>query len=320
MNLTKRLSKVGGILNKKKKTPKNKQLTLDCSAASSTESLLAQLEEAEHESITHLTLSDSLQRPDNVRVFNALSNLVTSKSACRTALRQVRLVEPRIQAADYRRWCFKKTNFLRHAYKDCQDSDIEVKIQGTLLLETPEDKPQDVSSWVLEHFPKTILQDRDIKSLFISLRDVKPSQDSNNNRKRNADVERVFQSLIDLFNNDNRHWDFVHLNVLYATVPKYAAPQTEALLEVAHIYDIPLQVQWKPLDDSKKAHGTWTRMSRAFESKMPTVVGAKKEKAIIPTNPPRGGGGGKAAPIHSVEDTTASTVDYEGSSGALCHY
>ena len=70
--LSKRLSQVRGILNKKKKGGKgNKELILDCSSESSTESLLSQLEGAQHEHITHLVLSDSLQRQDNVRIFNA---------------------------------------------------------------------------------------------------------------------------------------------------------------------------------------------------------------------------------------------------------
>lgn len=330
IGLSKQLSKVRLILNKKKKSQKQKRLTLNCSAGSSTESLLSQLEEAQHEQITHLTLEDSLQRPDNVRIFNALSSLVQNGEHKQCSLRQILLIEPRVKAVDYRRWCFKKTNFLRHVYQLCKEREIRVKIQGTLHLETPEDKPQDISSWLTTHFPKTIPQDTDITSLEISLRDVKPKPPAApvekplDHRRRLSlpkrpvsDVEQVFQGLIEVFNNDSRAWNMVNVHILYTTVPKYAAPQTEALVEVAQIYDIPLQVQWQPLDHTKKAHGTWTRTSRKMEERpvpvcTPTVSKQKKQAPIFPSNPPRGRG--KTVPI---EDTTASTVDYEGSSGAF---
>lgn len=326
--ISKHLTKVHHILNKKKKGCRQKDLTLDCSSSSSTQDLLSQLEQAQHDQITHLTLSDSLQRPDNVRIFSALGSFVTND---RCKLRQIWLEEPRVRADDYRRWCFKKTNFLRHVYQDCKEREIKVKIQGTLILETPEGKAQDVSSWLTTHIPNIIPLDRDITSLSISMRDVLSTTatgDESNQcttrtnalsglRRSRSDVERVFQALIDVFNNNDRPWDFVSCRVLYNTISKYAAPQTESLVEVAQIYDIPLQVQWESMDESKKETGTWTKSTRQAQEMMNDLLSPPTKTKVLPSNPPRMSKVGKS---RSGEDATASVTDCEGSSGQFLSY
>jgi hypothetical protein len=260
-------------------------------------------------------LTDSLQRPDNVRLFNSLKDLLltrqTSKRGCQ--LQRLTLVEPNVMAPEYRRWCYKKTNFLHHVYKTCLDLDIQVFIEGTLILESttmPASGSSVVSSWlsILQQLP----QDQDITSLKITYRDtpstactLPPASQQDTRRPSIVDlqlepVQQLFHALIELFNGDTRSWKVVQVLVLYTKVPSYAAPQTESLLEVAELFDIPLKVQWQPQCPTKRSQGrgTWTRMTTRAQA----------------------GQDDHRPPYDKVDldDTTDSSTVYNGSSGQLC--
>ena len=170
-------------------------------------------------------------------------------------------------------------------------------------------------------------EDPDITSLWISLRDIshkKPKDNTtpssgtaNTTRPRfpkntlrssyslhQSAVQQVFQALIELLNGDTRTWKFIYCHVLYSQVPKYGVPQTEALMEVADGYDVPLQVQWQPMDRANLT-GNWVRNSSRAEY-------------LLPGSSSKSGTSSKyASTTKELEDTTASTVCYEGSSGAL---
>jgi hypothetical protein len=236
-------------------------------------------------SVTHLTLHDSLQRNDNVPLFNALKNLITSDK-CK--LQHLRLIEPQVQAANYKRWCFKRTGFLHHCYQVCRDRDIHLVIDATLILETREGEPQDVTSWLLTHFPKTIREDKDITSLKCQLTALPGDKQV---------IPDVFRALCDLMSNCKRRWKSIQVDVLYAGAPKNATSLTELLMEVGDLYRVPLTVQWDPMDaTAADSRGTWSSMTLAAQDMM-------REQ---------NGGGTLGLPAHvlihkALEDTTDST-------------
>jgi len=324
-------------LRKSSKTqPKPKTqhvLHLDCSSSTNTPTsyLLEQLTGATS-SITHLQLVDLLQRPDNVRIFEALSAFVKSSQG---GIREITLLEPQILASEYRRWSFKRINFLKHLEAHCRKRNIDITIQGTLVLLPAEQQElvikasssssmsafnadgqvsshplQDMSSssvssstsssssssW-LSHFAQTIPNDKDITSLHIQMHDTNtngatsqspyipknpprssqstsstlkaataaPYSGSHQRRPNYHPVQQVFQALIELLNDGPpRLWKHVQINVQFdddddddissqehpyigtTQLPNYARPQTEALMEVAQVYDMSLIVVWYP--------------------------------------------------------------------------
>jgi len=304
---SKKFSKVL-TLSSRSKTKGKQVLWLDCGPQHSTEFLLEQLEGPQALQLTHITLEDSLQRHDNVRLFSALQDIACNEAS---KLTQIQLLEPRVSASNYKRWSYKRTNFLHYVYRRCQERNINVVIHGTLILETPEDKPQDVSSW-LHHLLQTVPQDPDITSLKMSLRDINSKKYQHKKQSgvilhnslslAVADVPKVFQALIELFNMDTRSWQSIHVNVLYTNIPYYGASQTEAVMEVAEGYRVPVQIRWQPIDRSNIA-GIWVRSSTSILARTSSSSSNATGKGKI-----------------SIEDTTDATVTstiFQGSSGAL---
>eukprot|EP00797_Seminavis_robusta_P012947 Sro2003_g310380.2 (211) ;mRNA; r:8043-8675 len=208
--------------------------------------------------------------------------------------------EPNVRAAEYKRWCFKRTNFLHHCYQLCKEREIRLLIDATLVLDTPEGKPQDVSSWLSTHFPKTIPEDPDLNSIKIRLHALNSSKDQQ--------VYSVFQALIVTLINCQRRWKRIECGVIFATVPKNAVPQTEALMEVAETYRAPLLVRWQPLDGANP-RGSWTRTSTAAQVLFPQPHNISTGKGWPVT--------GSVMVQKALEDTTASTVCCEGSSSVF---
>ena len=373
------LSSLSPIKNRNPRLNKApKSITLHCTSDHSTESLLDQLEAAVvQQQVTHLTLEDIIQRRDNVRLFDALQRLLSGetddankKKKRQTKLQCLTLVEPHVHAPEYRRWCYKKTNFLHHVYRTCQKWNIQVVIEGTLTLEapaatvesaTPSNCSMDasanstssssngsgsslLSSWlsILQQLP----QDPDITTLKIIYSDTCTSSPATTKStttkgatagKKNgkpADftsrqsrlsiiemqlkpVQQLFQALIELFNSDTRAWSLVQIQILYQQVQSYAVPQTEALLEVAELFDIPLQVQWRPmicaLEMPTPTNATNNNTRTGKGRKAPIWTRATTRAQAIQQ--------GQSLTLPSslnkeIDDTTASTV-CGGSSGHL---
>lgn len=410
--------------------PKTHVLHLDCSstAATSTSDLLEQLQP--NAGITHLQLIDLLQRPDNVRIFEALSAFVQSPNQ---KLHEITLQEPHILASDYRRWSFKRVNFLKHLEAHCRRRNIDITIQGTLVMVPSEEKEAQVksppfnaegqvschplqdmsspsaspssSSW-LSHFAQTIPNDKDITSLYIQMHDThsntssastqspyipkNPPRNTGGNKNMSSilkaapatpysggasllprgrpmihPVQQVFHALIELLNDGPpRLWKHIQINIQFdddheteyigtTQLPSYARPQTEALLEVAQVYDMSLVVVWYPTtlltasaqdsnaqpsmfatpratqslyyyedEDQDAAAAAATRMMRLPSPVMTALIQQQQDNYDTSYNPRRSHQeyahiiGNKA----ELEDATSSTIcctEHGGSSGQL---
>ena len=338
--LPKQISKVL-TTPRKNKRHEEKTVTIDCTKDHSTESLLLQLQNlraidnsnknnAGDGDVTKLILKDMLQRPDNVRLFNAIQSLLMNEReedgvSAFSALRSILLVEPHVRGQDYRRWCYKKTNFLHHVYKGARALRIDVRIQGTLILEQDNslpDKSEQVAGIlsVLEQLP----QDPDITSLLLSLEDHPVvllnnsscgEKTKNNNRRRpsvlelqQSPVQNVFSALIELFNSDVRSWKIIHCHILYdPKVSQIQQEQTRSLLEVADLYHIPLQVQWQ-------VKGTYDDCDDSSLIPKNSCVSAATTPHKFTKKDPLN----EHEHEHEEDSVTASsTTDHEFSSGAL---
>jgi hypothetical protein len=292
-------------------------LTVLCSNDHSTDDVLAQLQDvSQNRHVTCVILKEMIQRSDNIQLFTHIHDLLR-ESKYFTNVQSIRLVEPHVYSDEYRRWCFKKTNFLHRIQREAKERHIDVSIDGTLILdnhhnhETCSDSlSQNVSSWLslLQQLPK----DPDITSLWIYLKEeaVVHTGVSTGRRPSQLDllqspVQKVFQALVELFNADTRHWKFIHTHVLYhphATNESIQEEKTQALLDVAELYHIPLQVQWQAIilsSPSPVAHTPIRTRATSAALQKGFVLGTSSSK-------------GKED-----EDNTSTTVGMDGSSGAL---
>ncbi|CAB9526946.1 expressed unknown protein [Seminavis robusta] len=290
----------GIVRSRSQRSHVEEQVTIVCTPNYSMEDILSQLTQV-NKKVHSIVLQEMIQRPDNVPLFCKIQDLLRSSSY--KGVQSIHLLEPHIHFTDYRRWCYKRTNFLHRIRKDAKERDIDVVIHGTLLLDyhhnnnnnnnthttdNPQQLSQNISSWLtlLQQLP----QDPDITSLWISLREeavvhTSPSAVCGRGPRRpsqlelmQSPVQKVFQALIELFNSDTRSWRFVHCHVQYhhdADKRNVNEEQTQALLDVAELFHIPLQVQWQPLSNEQPA---WTRTTTMAEQRFPACAAKTAEQ------------------------------------------
>jgi len=112
--------------------------------------------------MTKLVLQEMMQRPDMIPLFLAIQNLLEScqppprtpskgfrfvssnssnNGTCSNCnglshITEIVLLEPHVHSADYRRWSYKKQQFLkRFVQQDTKQLGIAIKVQGTLILD-----------------------------------------------------------------------------------------------------------------------------------------------------------------------------------------
>lgn len=310
-------------------TNKVKTLTVLCTANHTTEDVLAQLQDvSQNKHVTCLVLREMIQRPDNAQLFSRIQDLLR-ESKYFLNVRSIHLVEPHVQSSEYRRWCFKKTNFLQRVRKEARERHINVTIHGTLILDSADDSSsssddegtstsQNVSGWLslLQQLP----QDPDITSLWFYLREPKTKLRKGKRRPsqlelQQSPVQKVFAALVELFNADTRRWQFINCHIVHPqgdednnerAIEDFHEEQTQSLLEVAELFGIPLQVQWQSVvSDDDSANPSARIVSRMTQAAMHTR---------------RGGFTGDAAlkqPAEDCCDNTSTTVGMDGSSGAF---
>ena len=320
--------------------------SISCDAKYSTPTILSEIRAcAKDKHVTHFVLEEMIQRHDNVRIFRVLEDLLRgvwntdgllndgndlessnhSRTSCASAssstnnkkgtqlyfakVKSIVLVEAKVRGADYRRWVYKKANFLQRIREEAKVRKIRVVIQGTLLLcDTvaenlntgelddsaipPQQSTsfQTVSSWLglLSRIPS----DPDITSIRISLqepantRQQSPSQQQQQHKcvrkstqldLQQSPLQQISQGLVELFNSDTRKWNLIHCHVLFSPRTqdqRYSSlslhpqheEQTRSLLEVAELYQIPLQIQWQSIATPRLPSTTTTRATSACAS------------------------------------------------------
>ena len=324
-NLQSRISKFLTPLKGKRGSSKDKgdrTLTVVCTNDHCTEEVLAQIQDvSQNKHVTCVILKEMIQRPDNIQLFSRIHDLLR-ESKYFANVRSIHLLEPHVHCDQYRRWCFKKTNFLHRIRKEAKERQIEVTVHGTLILEsnvsvssssndreeTPAALSQNVSNWLtlLQQLPK----DPDITSLWIYLKEEAVVSTDGGRRPSQLDllqspVQKMFQALVELFNADTRRWQFIHCHVLYhpCTEQDIAVQEerTEALLDVAELYHIPLQVQWQPMNVAK---GDDFAMA-TIRTKSTSAVRQHRGSCL------------KEGKHNPEDDNTSTTMNMDGSSGAF---
>lgn len=319
--LQKRISKLLTPLKNRHSSGKDgydvvRTLTVDCSTEHTTDDVLSQLQDvSQNKHVTCVVLREMIQRSDNVQLFTRIQDLLR-ESKFFSNVHSIRLVEPHVHSAEYRRWCFKKTNFLHRVHKEANERHIDVATHGTLILdggannsnnESLPQMSQNVSNCLslIEHLP----QDPDITSLWISLREEAVVHTAPGVRRPSqldllqSPVQKVFQALVELFNADTRHWQFIHCHVLYHAGEQedeeIHKEQTEALLEVAELFHIPLQVQWQPVSTNSDdcVARIRTRATSAAQNRRVSCLEVMDQQGD--------------------DDNTSTTVGMDGSSGAF---
>jgi hypothetical protein len=308
----------------------SRSITIACTPEHSTEDILSQLQEVSQDRhVTSIVLQEMIQRPDNVQLFCKIQDLLRNCSKNSFGgVTNIHLLEPRIHFTDYRRWCYKRTNFIQRVRKDAKERRIDITIHGTLIFDASgnasnaagqEQLSLNIASWLalFQQLP----QDPDITSLHVSLKEepvvytAHPAADTDVNNVSlrrpsqlellQSPVQKVFQALVELFNSDTRQWRFINCHVQYhpndQTIDRQQQ-QTQSLMDVAELYQIPLQVQWQPLASaaSKNAVVGWTSISSTAEHRFPEISLAAQAAAVTF--------------VKHDDDNTSTTC---GSSGAL---
>jgi hypothetical protein len=315
---------------KKQDSNAPRSITILCTSEHETKEILSQLQEVSRDRhVTSIVLQEMIQRPDNVQLFCKIQELLRSNSkSAFGGVTSIHLMEPNIHFNDYRRWCYKRTNFMQRVRKDAKERRIDIEIHGTLIFEASgnvstgaceEQLGQNIASWLslLHQLPR----DSDITSLRVTLREepivctARPAADNGTTIARKASqlqllqspVPKVFQALVELFNSDTRQWRRINCHVQYHPDDQsmnLRQQQTQSLMDVAELFDIPLQVQWQPIasanGSSKDAAVGWTRSSSTAEQWFPAASWAAQVAAVTVVK-------------HDVDDTSTTF----GSSAAL---
>lgn len=308
-----------------------KTLTVVCTNDQSTEDVLAQLQDvSQNKHVNCVVLREMIQRRDNIQLFSRIHDLLR-ESKNFSNVRAIHLLEPHVHSDQYRRWCFKKTNFLHRIRREAKERQIEVTIHGTLILDSNSTTissndsndsngdsqgtlSQNVSNWLtlLQQLPK----DPDITSIWIYLKEEAVVNKGGNRRPSQLDllqspVQKVFQALVELFNADLRTWQFINCHVLYhpsddQKIEAVKEDQTQSLLDVAELYNIPLQVQWQPANTNQENEDEDSAGYSNIKTRTTTAALQNRRHS-----------GTKLKGLNVEDDNTSTTVGMDGSSGAL---
>lgn len=302
--LPRRISKLLSLKPRRGSTSSSKSgavrtLTVSCTTDHNTEDVLAQLQDvSQNKRVTCVILRGMIQRPDNIQLFTRIHDLL-KESKHFANVKSIKLVEPQVYSAEYRRWVFKKTNFLHRIQKEAKERHIDISVDATLIFDNstdaaPDSLCQNVSSWL--SLLQQLHKDRDVTSLWIYLKEEAVVNTASGRRPSQLDllqspVQKVFQALVELFNADTRKWNLIHTHVLYhnnnTNMQQEYEEKTQSLIEVAELYNIPLRVQWQPVDSNSV-------QTRTTSAAMGDGCLAGKE-----------------------EDLTSTTAGMDGSSGAF---